>query len=93
VGGPSGGSRPNFTRDVHQFCFAFLASQYFRLPVSGCSLHVLGSNPCRNVVLFAMHLRLNAVSDEVNQDTFPLTGHNREQSTEIAHKLANNRQL
>ena len=66
-----------------------------RLPISGCSLQVLGSNPCQNV-LSAIHPRLYAVSNEVTQGSAnPLTdkGYNREQSMEVAQKLANSRQL
>jgi hypothetical protein len=45
-----------------------LASQYFdfRMPISGCSLQVLGSNPCQNA-LFVIHLELYAVSNQATQ--------------------------
>jgi len=67
----------------------------FRLPISGSSLQVLGSIPCQ-IALFAFRLRLYAVSNEVTQGSAnPLTdkGYNREQSMEVAQKLANSRQL
>jgi hypothetical protein len=58
--------------------------QYFVFikPIFDCSLQVLGSDPCRNV-LFAIHLELFAISDGVTQGIAnPLIheGYNREQS-------------
>jgi hypothetical protein len=59
----------------------------FNVPIFGCSLQVLGANPCQNA-LFAIYLELHGVSNEATQAIAnPLVDeHNRDQSTEKRSK-------